>query len=1123
MRSSPYARRLTAGIAALAVVGGGALIAPTAALAAPEEEVSTAYLADGSEAQQRWLSVPDSRIVLNPFDSGGSGSELDQTSGPALPLHLGYYANDKALHHKRLLETYATSGERPDGAAYRTAFSESFDDAQDWSSSGVAAESEGGITTLALEGANQWGHIARTVDVADISDTRLLTVDVASLSADTSWNVKVADGDGEDLAELQPDSTDTGSVTFDLADAYDWTSGPHRLTIRIYAVNKSGEPGGTVSLRSIALHNDGELPWAGASDALVDDLDDATEWATAESSGYSASISSDGAQSTVRLGEHDFGAVERRFTVDLASTRLLSVRVAETSGEWALKLSTGSGDDVTVQPDTSQTGVLTYDLEAATGWSGEQTFTVKLFHIGRGGHTTFDDLAFHSGSPWLQTASSYENTWHPQALESLGSYAEGTIGTADVFHDEDSFSRTVTATTSAALAGAYEGAATWDQDTEMLTVVRTDETFSLALPEGVDIRFGASVAELSTGGGSSEPLAGSGAWAASLPDDSGTASIGLGFAVNDQRVTDDAVAASQQRAAAAAQDPAGDRDEWTSFWDRYLASVPQVQDFSVQRVADGGVTGDEMRHFWFKAWVNLEMNVLPATPETGNEYAQLGTGKPSMWMNGTPGTKNVASWDSLLGMQQLVYVDPENAWASFQGMMALVEDGPDATEPSDEEYGTRGELGGESLPSRKAQTAWILYSVTGDREKLEGIYDALALHLNWERYNMRWVLGENNHFDERDSEFVTSLAYDLEFAIKIADLLGRDADVERYESIISEISASYADWFFPTGADADGKVWDTVQKVYLDASRDEVPFGDDTEGSPFRNEDGQWVRPGFSFYTSTAFVMDQLDEHSMVKVMDRFLSDYDETEQLAGLGNFAVKAPDIQLIAYGLLDMEPVSGSSEPELRDRASVLVNAIIRDMVRSGWFAEVYYAGGEPGDSVGARGVRPSLFGISNYIDFVMMANGVRTDAGDPTFVRLDGATGGVSGLTYLGESLDVDIDGSSIRFAGDAAVDVCDAIDAPVGKSVTWADCADDSDGSDDTDGTGGSDDSDSGSTGGEDGSASADDDGALATTGADTSGILLAVFIALALAAAGTALVRRRSAAVTGGSAGSQDD
>ncbi|MCC2029587.1 hypothetical protein KEC56_08660 [Microbacterium sp. YMB-B2] len=479
-------------------------------------------------------------------------------------------------------------------------------------------------------------------------------------------------------------------------------------------------------------------------------------------------------------------------------------------------------------------------------------------------------------------------------------------------------------------------------------------------------------------------------------------------------------------------------------------------------------------------------------------------------MNGTPGTRNVASWDSLLGMQQLAYVDPENAWASFQGMMALVEDGPDATEPSDAEYGTRGELGGESLPSRKAQTAWVLYSVTGDREKLASIYDDLALHVNWERYNMRWVLGENNHFDERDSEFVASLAYDLTFAAKIADELGRVADVARYESVIAEISESYSDWFFPSAADGTGRTWDTVQKVYLDASRAEVPFGNDTEGEPFRNENGQWVRAGFSFYTSTAFVMDELDEESMVAVMDRFLDDYDENAQLAGLGDFAVKAPDLQLIAYGLLDMAPIEGSDEAQLRDRATVLINTIIRDMVRSGWFAEVYYASGDPGDAVGARGVRPSLFGISNYIDFVLMANGVRTDEGDPTFVRLEGATGGVSGLTHLGEPLDVDIDGDTIAFAGAAAAEGCDAISTAPGQTVTWAkDCPDpghpgDPGGPGDSGGSG-----DSGvvtdpSADGSSGSGA----GSLATTGADGSAVVPLLLVFVLVAVAGCVLVGR---------------
>ncbi|MBD8078388.1 hypothetical protein [Cellulosimicrobium arenosum] len=1037
------ARRTTAGLVAATLLAAPALMAATASSAAADEPtdggVTTSYLADDSDAQQRWLSVPDSRIVLNPFDSGGSGNELEQTAGPSLPLDVGYYADDKAIHRTDLLSTYATSGERPDGSAFRAALSEPFDGTEGWSTSSVTTTSADGLTTLRLDDGKQWGSISRDVTVQDVTDTRYLTVDVAALSPGSTWNIKVNTGSGDDLPELQADSSATGSVTFDLAEAYDWTPGPKTFRVKLYAVNKTGQPGGMATFRSMSLDNGADLPWADETTGVVDDFADLTGWARSAHAGGSASITTDGTQGTVHMGDSDYGAVEREVTVDLDATPLLSVRTAATTGEWALKLSTGSGDDLTVQPDTSTTGVMTYDIPGTTGWTGERTFRVKLFHIGKNGASTFDDLAFHSGDVWLRPADESGNRWQPQALESSGQYADGSIETVDAFHDVDSFSRTVKASTDgAAVAGAYEGSASWDAAASLLTVEGEHDTYSVALPPGADVRFGGSVAELGTSGGSAEPLAGNGAWTASLPGGEATSVVGVGFAVNDPSVTDDAAAASRDRARSAAADPAADRETWGAFWDEYLAKVPVVQDFSVQRVADGGVTADEMRRFWYRAWVSLEMNVLPATPETGNAYAQLGTGKPSLWMNGTPGTRNVASWDSLLGMQQLVYTDPESAWASFEGMMALVEDGPDATEPSDEEYGTRGELGGESLPSRKAQTAWILYSVTGDRDRLEGVYDKLALHLNWERYNMRWVLGANNHFDERDSEFVTSLAYDLEFAIKIADELGNDEDAEHYRAVRSEISEKYSEWFFPAAADQDGKVWDTVQKVYLDASRDDVPFGDDTEGQPFRNEDGQWVRPGWSFYTSTAFVMDELDDASKVKVMDRFLDDYDEDAQLAGLGDFAVKAPDLQLIAYGLLGMDPIAGSDEAALRDRASVLVNAINRDMVRSGWFAEVYYAQGEPGDSVGARGVRPSLFGISNYIDFVLMANGVRTDEGDPTFVRLAGATGGVSGLTYGGQHLDVDLDGGQVRFSGPAADGVCDAIDVAEGETVTWAD-------------------------------------------------------------------------------------
>ena len=179
--------------------------------------------------------------------------------------------------------------------------------------------------------------------------------------------------------------------------------------------------------------------------------------------------------------------------------------------------------------------------------------------------------------------------------------------------------------------------------------------------------------------------------------------------------------------------------------------------------------------------------------------------------------------------------------------------------------------------------------------------------------------------------------------------------------------------------------------------------------------------------------MDELDDEYMARIMKRFEDDYDPDKQLMGLGDFAVKAPDVQLLTYGLLDMDTFAsgnfkanldsnvadpGKSREELVDRATVVVNSMNRDMVKSGWFAEVYEAGGAIGDSVTARGVRPSLFGISNYIDFIFMANGVRTDEGNPAFVRLPGATGGVSGLSYMGKSYDADIDGETIRLSGEA---------------------------------------------------------------------------------------------------------
>lgn len=1037
------------GAAVLSTVLAAGSLAPATASTAPLASGTpgapvVSELTDSSATQQRWLSVPESRLVLNPYDFDGSGTELDQNSGAGLPVSNGFYAHDKAIRTTNILQTFVapdapppSSGQEGD-PSYRADFSTIGTPDSTWVHSGVDPKlnDDDSVDLTTGSSGDHWGYIAQSVTV-DLSSAPVLTVDVPRTSG--LWAVKVAAPGQADVALHAGDLSQTGSVSFDIAAKTGWT-GTRTFVVKLFAVGTAGVASTTTyagaRIHSVAFPDEGTNP------SFVDDFTTASTSRWNESSAGTTLVSN-GSAAALTLPGSEWGYRAQKINVDLTENPLLSVRVLAGSGQWAIKVSRklGGDGDITLQPDTTQSGVLSYDLAGVTGWTGTTEFYIKLFQVGKGKtgtQTTFDRLSVHPGSPWLASATDVASTWDPTKLTYTAEYAgnAGQIVTTDQFaeKDPDAFTRQVTSTLgsgSAVVAGPYSEGTRYDDQTHTIVSDGADASYAIALPVDAEVRFYESESALRFGrAGTASPSAASGYWAATLPQ-GGTSTIGIGWAIRDAAAPASAAASESAIAAIATGAPDRAAAHWDSFWNDYLARVPMVSDFSIQRVNDGGVTTDEMRHFYLQAWIGLEMNVLPATPETGNMFAQLGTGKPSMWMNGTPGTKNVASWDSLLGMQQLVFTDPENAWASFEGMMALVNDDVD---PDAYEY---GELGGESLPSRKAQTAWVLYQATGDRGRLESIYKALKLHLAWEKNNMRWVLGGHNYLDERDSEFVASLIFDLDFAAKIARELDHDEDAETWDSWVPELTENYQEWFFPATAGADGKTWSTVQKVYLDETRAQSPSADQGEAPTYRNEHGQWVDPGWSFYTSTALVIDDLQPQYRTKIRERFTDDYDEDSQLAGLGEFAIKAPDAQLLVYGLLD------SGDASEIDEAEVIIQSLNRDMTLSGLFAEVYYATGEIGEPVGARGVRPSLFGISNLIDNVLLANGVRTSEGTPSFVRLAKSTGGVTGLSWFGERLDVDIDGESIHLSGDAVADptICRELDAPVGKKLAISTCDD----------------------------------------------------------------------------------
>ncbi|RLP77510.1 hypothetical protein D9V32_03440 [Mycetocola tolaasinivorans] len=1004
-------------------------------------------LADQSPTQQRWLSVPQSRVVLNPYNFDGSGSELEQNSGADLPLSTGFYAHDTAVRADRLMQTFLKPGPdaQPDPGTdpepevpvgYRADFGDVTAPNGAWTLKRLTAEARpGGAVALTTSASGDyWGSLEQRITL-DLREQATLSVTVPETSG--KWALKVAAPGGDDIKLHADDITETGAKTFDLTATTGWR-GVTTFTLKLFAVGAAGAPATTVFGAAEIATQAGSTP--GQPTGLTDEFtaESVTAWSH-NSAGTTLTPAAAGG-ATLTLPGSEWGYRARAVSLNVTENPILTLRVAAGSGAWALKVNRSlTGNDITLQPDSTASGELSYDLAGVTGWSGNTDFYIKLFQVGRGTagtHTTVEKLQIHPGSALLKTARSANPSWNPTELGYAARYSgfSGEVRTLDRFDSGniDAFTRTVTGSIPGAqpvVAGALSGTGNYDATRRVLSVEGRDASLAIAFPARAEVRFYESESALRFGRqGTETPDAGSQYWGATLPD-SGSHTIGASWAIRDAQHPAAEVASAAALAAISGDAPARAHTHWSDFWNDYLARVPMVGNFGIERVATGGITPEQVRHFYLQAWAGLEMNVLPATPETGNYFAQLGTGKPSMWMNGTPGTRNVASWDSLLGMQQLVQTDPENAWASFQGMMALINDQVD---PDAYEY---GELGGESLPSRKAQTAWILYQATGDRQKLESIYQALKLHLAWEKNNMRWVLHGHNYLDERDSEFVASLIFDLRFAAQIATELGHAEDAATWNAWRPELTRNYEEWFFPTTADKNGKTWATVQKVYLDPTRSAPPQADQGEGGPYRNEHGQWVDPGWSFYTTTALVMEDLAPEYRAGVRERFEDDYSEHRQLAGLGKFAIKAPDAQLMVYGLLD-----GGRAAEA-DEAEVIIHSLTRDMTSSGLFAEVYYETGAIGKPVGARGVRPSLFGISNLIDNVFLANGVRTDLGTPSFVRLGHSTGGVSGVSWMGKRFDAVITGENIGVSGPAVADpsICPVIPAPTGKTVGLAAC------------------------------------------------------------------------------------
>ncbi len=417
-------------------------------------------------------------------------------------------------------------------------------------------------------------------------------------------------------------------------------------------------------------------------------------------------------------------------------------------------------------------------------------------------------------------------------------------------------------------------------------------------------------------------------WALELPVPQGAATFEIAIGLSPQEAGESKAIALAASACSVPCEIALSRCK--KVMDEYLRRVPEPQQLGFTEGGDK-ITEQQHRRAYYAAWAFLLENILDALPENpAYQYPQLTVGKASLWDEGEKNSPGTSSWESLLGLQWLSFLEPDLAWKAFAGMMTLVD--------------AEGKLDGESLPSRKAQTAWILYKAKPDRTRLEEVYPALKRYLLWREQNPRWIYGTNNITDEKDIEFVVSWLMDVDYAKKIAVELGIPGEDVFWNSRQVAMVGEMRGWFFDDNHN--------IEQLYFTDSR--------MHATKDRHEKVPSV-------ISSVLGCKELPPDLVEQAKANFRSYYNLKQPLAG---FKIgKYPDLNITAYGLLDR------NMPE----AEPYVKIFLRDSIKAGEFAECIKNGPI------ASGVKPSLFSPMTIIEFTWLLNHVRYESGTPTSFR------------------------------------------------------------------------------------------------------------------------------------------
>ena len=651
-----------------------------------------------------------------------------------------------------------------------------------------------------------------------------------------------------------------------------------------------------------------------------------------------------------------YGFIESQpFKINIQKTPIVYINIdGKEFATWGLKVGRKDQADMPIINGTVEKGNFAFDLRDYTDLKNNEEIYIRVFTVGdQGTEITLKGLGIGGISQDVAGFEVVEEFWQPSQITHIAKSSSRQIDVESTifFSDEDSISQKLIVTKSnrndLLLSGIWnKGDVDYLENDNVIIIYHEEYAIVLAFNgKPIHTRY-ASIEDYVIGKPSNSF---DGYWTIRYPmvNKGDTINVSAVF-VGGGKVTGEHINKAKNNIKEnILSDNLLAREK---SWNENLAKTPKPDNFSLTTIPYKETSQKSLEAMYYKAWTFIFANILPPMPENDYNYPQFACGKPSLWSEGHEKNRASAQWESIIAMQFGAYVVPEQAWNALAGFMNLV----------DEE----GTIGGEGLPSRHCQTAWILYNLTGDKTRLIEMYPDMKRLLKWKIDDPRWIYKNFTENTEKDSEFVTQALTDITYMMDICNVLEYNEEITYWKREKNALYDKMLNWFWKEkGGD--------VHRIYQEERGPLIP-------------NNSWSLAIFGLVPDI-LVSPELE--SLVKLYKECLD-----PNLSFLIYNFVKHPSRQLLMRGLL---------WTDMFDDAESFAEATLRDVTRAGEFAEEY----DNTEPPKPRGVMPSIFGVGNVIDSSLWLNGVWISEGLPMLIDI--RAGGIKNLSVRGKVLNISV--------------------------------------------------------------------------------------------------------------------